>query len=562
MLKESKEFDVLLPDLLRGMGIVPISLPQIGVRQAGVDVAGVGNDEKGTKTLWLFVLKQGDIGRNEWDDGPQSIRPSLNQIQDVFLRSNLRPEHASLPVKIVVATTGDLKQDNEQDRAGYATRHTTDKLTIEFWSADDVAALMEKHLLDEYALPETSRSQLRRALALIGESDYDLAHFYAVLKNLFAWDAHIGEKPAKQTRLRIRSLVTASLAMGILNHWAQQENNLLSAVVAAERTVLWAWDAIRKHGLEKRTRVMRAYSRLLEMYLDVSTIYFNKVQPHLVEKNAIARYYGESSLLNERVFEEIGRVATIGLAHLFFGYGTNNRERGEQGANAVADTLQIFLQSHPAAGSPYYDAHCIDISLAILLFCFTNRVDFAKTYLGELVGRLTYAYRVGKWFPISTDNFDDLVAFEIDRDDVDLKKLKLMSWMVPTVAQWAAALGADEAYALLVGLREDALQETCFQLWYPDEETDGLRYGGHAHHESGITQAPIELPANAEEMRQEMHRLRTESPIKDQVMTSAAQAGLPFLDYISCRHFRIPLDPAFWQKLVRREASGAQSPTA
>lgn len=558
-LKESREFDVLLPDLLRGMGIVPISHPQIGVRQAGVDVAGVGNDSKGTRTLWLFVLKQGDIGRNDWDGGPQSIRPSLNQIQDVFLRANLRPEHTHLPVKIVVATTGDFKQDNEQDRAGYAARHSTDRLSFEFWSADHIAALIEQYLLDEYALPEASRSQLRRALALIGEPDYDLQHYYALLRDLFTWDAHSGEKPAKQMRLRIRALVTTSLATGILNHWARQENNLRGAVVAAERTVLFAWDAVRKHGLAKSKRIMRAYGRLIEMYLDVSTIYFNRVQPHLVARNAIARYYGESSLLNERIFEEIGRIATIGLSHLLFGYIANDQERGHEGADAVADTLQRFLQSHPASASPCYDAHCIDISLALLLFCFTNRADFAKSYVGELVGRLVYAYQVGKWFPIATDSFDDLVAFEIDRNDVDLKKLKEMSWMMPTIAQWAAALGAEEAYVALARLGDNALQDTCFQLWYPDEDTDSLRYGAPAHHESGITQAPIELPASAEEMRREMLRLRTDSPIKDEVMTSAARAGLPFLDYVSCRHFRIPLDPAFWQKLVQPEAAGGSS---
>lgn len=264
----------------------------------------------------------------------------------------------------------------------------------------------------------------------------------------------------------------------------------------------------------------------------------------------MARYYSESSLLNERVFEEFGRIATIGLSHLFFGYATGSWERGEQGANTIAQALEAFIESHPVTGSPCYDAHCIDLSLAFVLFYSTNRVEVAKIWLGELIGRLTYAYRVGKWFPISTDNFDDLVAFEIERNDLELEKLKSMSWMIPTVAQWAAALGADEAYAHLMGLREDVLNQTCFQLWYPDETTDALRYAGPAHLEGGITEAPIVLPATAEEMREEIKRLRTESPIKDQVMTSAAQAGLPFLDFIGCRHFRTPVDPAFWQKLV------------
>lgn len=554
MLKESGEFDALVPDLLRQMGIVPLSTPQIGIRQAGVDIAAVGKGGAGIKTLWLFVLKHGDIGRRQWDSDSRSVLQSLDEIKYVYLRNNVSPEHTELPVRIVVATTGDFKPEIDQNWSGYADRNTLPGRTYEFWNGDEVAALMDQHLLDEYALPEAARSQLRRALALIGEPDYDLQHYYAILKDLLAWDAQKVEKPAKRMRLRVRSLATASLALGILWHWAQQENNLRSAVNAAERTLLWAWDAIRKHGLTKQKKLMRVYYRLVETYLNVSTVYYNKVQSHLFEKNALARYYGESSLLNERVFEELGRIATIGLTHLFFGYATGNGERGEQGANVIGQALEAFIESHPMTGSPCYDAHCIDISLAVVLFCFTNRVEAAKNWLGELIGRLTYAYRVGKWFPISTDNFDDLVALEIDRENVDLEKLKSMSWMIPTVAQWAAALGADEAYAHLVGLREDALRQTCFQLWYPDETTDALRYGGPAHLEGGITEAPIALPATAEEMREDMKRLRTESPIKDQVMTSAVEARLPFLDFIGCRHFRTPVDPAFWQKLIAMTA--------
>ncbi len=550
MLKESGEFDVLFPDLLRAMRILPLSAPQVGVRQAGVDLAAVGNDEDGAKTLWLFVLKRGDIGRTEWDSGPQAVRQSLNEIEDSFLRNNVRPEHQGLPIKIVVATTGDFKQDNEQERVGYTSRRTQDGRRYEFWNGDKVAALVEEHLLDEHVLPAQARSNLRRALALIGESDYDLEHYYAILKELFAWEVHEAEKPAKKAKLRLRALATANLALGILWHWAQQEDNLRSAAIAAERTLLWAWDAIRKHDLGKHKKVRIAYYRLVQTYLDISTTYFNKVQPHLHERNALARYYRESSMLNERVFEEIGRVATLGLSHFFFGYVNGDVKAGAQAAKTVAETLQAFLRSHPTSGSPCYDNHCIEIALALTLFCFTEDAQAGKDWLEELIPRLTYAFRIGKWFPISTDSFDDLVAFEVDRHSVDLEKLKEMSWLIPTVAQWAVVLGAHEAYAHLAKLQTDALKETDLQLWYPDEGTDALRYGGPAHMRSGITEAPIRLPATAQAMRDEILELRAKGPIRDQVMTSAARAGIPFIDFIACRHFRIPVDPAFWQKLL------------
>lgn len=548
MLKESGEFDALLPDLLLAMNIVPLSKPQVGVRQSGVDIAAVGNDDAGQKTLWLFVLKRGDLGRRDWDTGPQSVRQSLDEVKDVYLRNHIAPEHDGLPVKIVVATTGDLKQDFEQNRVGYADANTQLGRTYEFWNGDRVATLIEQHLLDEYALPDSARSQLRRALALIGEHDYDLEHFFALLKALLAWGPDKSSSAAKGEKECLRALVTTNLALGIACRWAAQEGNLRSAVFACERALLWAWDAIRSRIFTQNQTIILGYLRLVDLYLATTVEYFNKIQPHLHTQDALTKYYREAALLTERVFEEIGLVATIGLCHLFCGLTTKDETR-IQGAGAVADTLLTFLKTHRCSGSPCYDGHCVDIALALMFLSFSNRREGAQAWLRELSGRITFGFRVGRWFPISTDSFDDLVAFEIDREEVDMAKLMETSWLVPTVAQWAAALDEDQVYAQLAGLGTDVLKNTCFQLWYPDENTNELMYRGPAQFESGIAEAPIALPATADEMRANMKKIRTESPVKEPVQSSASKAGFLWLDFIANRHFRTPVDPARWQRL-------------
>ncbi len=555
MLKESGEFDALLPDLLLAMNIVPLSKAQPGVRQAGVDVAAVGSDDAGKRTLWLFSLKRGDLGRRDWDNQLQSVRQSLDEIKDVYLRNHVSPEHAGLPVKIVIATTGDFKQEIDQNRVGYADANALPNRTYEFWNGDKVAALVEQHLLNEYALPPEARSQLRRALALVGQPEYDLEHYFALLKMLFAWEPDdakgVAEKSEKEC---VRSLRTNSLALSILVRWSAQENNLRNAVLACERTLLWGWEAIRSRGLTKSESIFRGYNRLIGIYLSTSVEYFNKVQPHLHMDNALARYQRESALLTERVFEEIGMIATIGLSHLMWGFAIRDEER-IQGAGSIAETLKALITTHPCSGSPCYDGHCTDISLSLLFFCFSSREDYAKTWVPELVNRLTFGFKVGKWFPVATDSFDDIVALEIDRKDVNLKKLKETSWMIPTIAQWAAALHEDEPYVHLTGLRNEVCKETCFQLWYPDEKTDQFLFRGPAHYESGIAEAPIELPETAEEMRAQMRRTRTESPAKESIRSSATVAGLPWLDFIACRHFRTPIDPSLWQKWDSKIAS-------
>ncbi len=558
MLRESGEFDILLPDLLLAMNIVPISKSQIGTRQAGVDLAAVGSDDSGVKTLWLFVLKRGDLARRDWDTAQQAVRQSLDEIKDVYLRSNVAPEYQSLPVRIVVATTGDFKQDFEQQRAGYAAANTQPGRTYAFWNGDYVATKMEDYLLDEYALPAAARSELRRALALVGEPDYELGHFYTLLKMLLTWVEEGDKKVEKSEKDCLRDIRTVSLALGILCRWAAQDGNLKNAVIACERSLLWAWDAMRRRDFTQNRNMIRGYTRIIAIYLSTTTEYFNRVQAHLHTQDAFARYYRESALLTGRVFEEIGLLATIGLTHYLWGKATENEEH-VTGAEVVAKSLAAFLQSHQVSGSPCYDGQSIDVALALTFLFLTEQTDAIKAWLRELTGRLTFGFQKGQWFPISTDSFDDLVDLELG--NADLAKLTATSWMVPLVGEWMAVLEDDEGYSWLVTLNE-VLNETSFQVWYPDEKTAEVMYAGPAL-ETGITEAPIVLPPTAEEMCARIRRIRTESPAKTQFVTSADRAGIGWLDFIASRHFRTPPNPAFWQELEKGSSTAGQpnSPT-
>jgi hypothetical protein len=122
-LKESKELDKLLPDLLSAMKFVPITIPQLGVRQYGVDISAEYIDDKKNKILYLFIIKQGDIGRNDWDSSPQSVRQSLDEIKDVYLTKFLSVEHKNITKKIILCTSGVLKQETEENWKGYIDKN-------------------------------------------------------------------------------------------------------------------------------------------------------------------------------------------------------------------------------------------------------------------------------------------------------------------------------------------------------------------------------------------------------------------------------------------------------
>ena len=95
---------------------------------------------------------------------------------------------------------------------------------------------------------------------------------------------------------------------------------------------------------------------------------------------------------------------------------------------------------------------------------------------------------------------------------------------------------------------------------YPNPQTDAIGYDRPAFLDSGISDATVELPASAEEMREQIRHTRSDSPVQEQLETSAAKAGMMLVDFIACRHFRVPMDPAFWQRQLTDAEPPVPSP--
>lgn len=132
LLKEDGELDTLLTDLLMAMKITPISKPQRG-RQHGVDIAAVGIDpEDGKKKVYLFVVKQKNLTRSSWNKEVNSVRPSLDEVIDVYIPTMLDKRYKKLPIKIVVATNGEMVQNVQINWKNYVDNNSKKKRKYAF----------------------------------------------------------------------------------------------------------------------------------------------------------------------------------------------------------------------------------------------------------------------------------------------------------------------------------------------------------------------------------------------------------------------------------------------
>ena len=551
MLREREELDALLPDLLASMNMEVVSLPQRGVRQGGVDIMAIGSDpeDRNERAVWLFVVKMGPIGRAQWDGDPQTVRPSLVETLEVFIPHRIIPMFSRLPIRIVVCLNDQVRQEVAENVASFFDKYTEPgKLEFQIWNLETLCSLVEKYLLNEYVLRSDNRALLRKAVALVGDNDYDMSHFYQLLESLLFAAQETPHTVKQKIRGIKKSFRTVNLCLNILYHWAQVEGNLRLVVLAAERCLLRGWDLLRRQPQPVTKAAVEDYERIVMSYRSIMASYFTKLRDHLSIKDGLfAGSLAEEPEYSLRVFEVIGQISMAGMVEL-------NLSNGGKDANVLAnvhgaaDMLESVIAKNSISGSPRYDEHQIEVSLGFLLLLTASRREGARNWMHNLIRRIDFAFRfMGHHYPIKTDSYDDLVE-SVHSGKKEKFELMSLSTLLPTLAYWCLVFGWEEEYAELRESTRSTFEKTDLQIWYPDSNVENFIYQGNALRMCGLMNTGIELPENMQELIQIENKIAEHA--YDSKNLSFVKNGLPVIGLFASRHFRTPVMPFYWLSLV------------
>ena len=137
-----------------------------------------------------------------------------------------------------------------------------------------------------------------------------------------------------------------------------------------------------------------------------------------------------------------------------------------------------------------------------------------------------------------------------ERDDDELRKsLMRTSWCLATLAAWCALLRLDDHYATLANGVKEEYPEVCAQLWHPTSGWPSRWYFGGAL-ELGESEAPYVLPDSPDDMRRRITEFLTRSDFDWVAKSPSTAVGLWAIDFIACRHFRLPVPASAWYRLM------------
>ena len=550
-LKERDELDVLLPQLLSEIGYEVIHHPGRGTKQAGVDVAAVGPDPDadGEKALHLFLIKSGDLGRNDWNGGkPQDVMPSLDEIRHDYIPNRIPEQYSKLPISICICMGGELKEVIRSYWRGYVDNNTTDKIRYREWNGDRLANLILSGFLNRELLDVDRRVAFQKAVAMVSEPDTSYRHFRELIHELTdeVEDDHRGTT-------RLRQMV---ICLWILVRNGVDAENLEAPYRCCELALLYSWDVLnRSVSAKKKEREARSeiFDHVLSLYLTIGQkLIVEKIGPHAEKKHAVSSAVRSGSELdiNLALFEAMGRSALLGLWHHFIGVKSDGKQREhhlrlrEQYHNITVS----LINQNPTLTTPLRDDHHIEIGMLMLLAQGGGDIPKVAGYLVEIASRLNYRYRLRKSWPTHFQDYRELARHPVNLGDEYFKKSTKGSVLVPFLKVSLERIQETEQLAALEKTIAEELPEMTQQVWVPRDGSEEFFWRQGTSQGIAIPVPMMELEGQNRSLGSQVEAIVDNFKALNEM--SAIQRGLVPLLLMACRHHRLPLPPHLWFQVV------------
>ncbi len=544
-LRERGELDIIMPDLLSEVGMNVLSRPGIGTKQYGVDVAAIGVDD-GVRSMFLLSIKPGDLKRSDWNSVPQSLRPSLDQIRDVYIPTHIPSRYSDYPVVVVICIGGDVAESVWLDVKGYMTANRTDKVRFDLWNGDKLANLLLSGVLRENALPATWQSDFRKCLALVDEPRISFEHFCRLLTS-------VTDRCKPSHRARLTAVRQIYIALWTLYVWSRRDKNIEAAFLCSERAALIAWELVKSHlkGKSKAVHGLNAtMERIISLHQVISSDYMSS---YLVPKASVRHGLAsavpsrESLDVNLRLFDIVGRIGMHGLWQLH-AFGRlekksliNEREAVREALSGTADLLMNVIQHNAILCTPVKDSQAIDIDIACLFLTRVKCDDFVRQWVENIAGGTVFAFNTHGPYPCIFEDYRDLIDHPKHVDDYRIEATA-GSILLPTLAAWAAFTGDASTLSFLAEFASNAYSHSTLQLLFPGPDTEDRLYEGRARH--GLVLHDFKIPDACGDM---VSLIQDECRASSEHWSLSARThGLWPLVVLASRHHRMPVPPHFW----------------
>ncbi|PDS35087.1 hypothetical protein CO665_27430 [Rhizobium anhuiense] len=543
-LNERDELDVVLPDVLSEIGFNVISRPKRGTTQYGVDVVAIGpHPTTGQKSLFLLSIKSGDLTRDEWATGKQALRPSLEEILEVYIPKHRHARHKDLPIIIALCFGGDIQEDVRLRVQGFTEKNTiAGQVEFEEWNGDRIAEMMVSGLLRENIFPKDMQNSLRKAVAFVDEPAICVTHFTELLRQIFA-------TPPKNHAVRVRLARQIYLATWTIFVWCRDAGNLESAYKVSALSVLWTWDLCHDHigPGAKGKELAEVVDKTIGLSRGIAALFIQThVEPYSQAIDGLGMSVPSSASIdiNLKLFEVLGRVSIHGLWLLWMRGVVKDADGAMQLEQEIEKLLALIasiIDKNKTFEAPVRDDHAIEIALASLFLLRCGTADYLAAWLRNVMRLSIFSYRTHGAYPCILREYGEL-AVHPRQSDGYREEVTAGSILYPTLALLMSIFDDADGFRELEEFRSKSMNHSTWQFWIPDDTTEQHLYRNTAIHGSAITQ--LNTAAGPEKFIEQVNNEITAAV--DFGSLSAITRGAWPLVLIACHTHRLPVPIHFW----------------
>lgn len=547
-LKEDGELDRLLVDLLSQMGLKIQGSPMKGVAQSGVDLWAVGKlPEDDEESVYLVSVKRGNLTRDTWEVGKQSLVPSLWEILNDFIPHHIPKRLAGKRIVVCIAIGGEIESNVQRHVKGFIEKVEKDypRLRVQEWNGDFIAGLVCKYFLSAKLFSGEGQRLLFRALAMVQEPEASLNSFRQFVAKLF--------QNASTRSAWTRNARAGILGLAMLDQYCQEVNNLEASFQGAEYFQLLLWEYVKRAKGKKIVggkEIRSVLASSLQVVRLCQARYLSKFDPLSGGRYHLSFVVPGHSILNVnlRLFDLLGRAASFGLANVLLLRQLEQSGQDDVSASKILiDRMRQFIagmiKNNPTLQFPVQDDFCIEVSLTAHFLALTGELNLLHWWLYHMVDNMNASMQVSQPFMCVFKDCSRLVEFS--RNPVSCKETALpSSEMIPTIAVIALSLGFFDIYELLRELVRKHLPKTDLQLWFPAADSEEHFFLGGTMHGRQLVSIALDDPKQFLEM---VLRECEESPFNPSCDKEA-----PWLSFASSRLYRIPLPIHWWCPLLKK----------
>ncbi|NWA28556.1 chemotaxis protein [Pseudomonas gingeri] len=550
-LRERRELDVVLPDLLSELGYNVISRPSVGTRQYGVDVAALGADE-GEEKIFLFSIKQGDLTRADWDGTLQALRSSINEILDFYIPVQIPKQHEHLKIVICLCFGGDVQEAVRGNLNQFIKAHSSDRISFQEWNGDYLAGLLSEGILRQQLVNENLRNSFQKSVAMLDEPEIAFKHFSQLVMGLMSAK---NETPQE----RLTSVRQIYICLWVIFVWARDSGNLEAPYRASELAILQGWQLINGdigHDRKFSEDIGITFSELVDLHFQIWDEFLgNKVLPFVQFRHAVSSAVNSGCAVdvNLKLFETLGRLSLRGLWLL---WGQNSADipcvcsDGDlTRASALAAQICKLIENNRCLLSPIADEQSIDICISLIFLSMIKEWQpLAQSYCDALINNFLFTYNTHGQYPTIQGSYRELIDHPREQNDEHRESQTKGSTLIPILVIWASSLGETEYTQVLSELVNERLTHCNLQLWIPGADSEGRVYSGNLGHGMALTDIPITADGNAA-----IEMIATECA-RDEHFNALSAIKLshwPIL-VMACRHYRLPPPPNLWLPLLKQ----------